>query len=84
VARPCAGLWLGDDFVPDGLSSRNRPVQLVSMDGRPPWVGLGRAMGLSTYPKNSQQVILSLSKGGWRLRKAAPFDELSLLNRSCG
>jgi hypothetical protein len=29
------------------------------------------------YP-NSRLSILSLSKGGWRLRKAAPFDELRM------
>jgi hypothetical protein len=39
---------------------------------------------LSAYRKNSRPVILSSSKGGWRLRKAAPFDELSLLNRLFG
>ena len=31
------------------------------------------------YPDNSQPVILSLSKGDWRLGKAAPFDELRVL-----
>jgi hypothetical protein len=29
--------------------------------------------GLKAYPKTPQPAILSLSKGGWRLRKAAPF-----------
>jgi hypothetical protein len=35
---------------------------------------------LRTYPKTPQPVTLSLSKGGWRLSKAAPFDELRVLS----
>ncbi len=35
---------------------------------------------LRLYPMTHLPVILSLSKGGWRLRKIAPFDELRVLS----
>ena len=35
---------------------------------------------LSAYPKTPRPGILSLSKDGWRLRRALPFDKLRVLN----